>query len=160
MGFLKDLLAGGASKLVDSVGDVLDEVITSKEEKLQLANEMAKAEMQFQLDVQKMNNEERAMVLGDISNARSREVQIQATVNATWLNKNLMPFLALGTIWLVMSMFFVLIFFPDLIKAENKEILMYILGVVSTVLVQIYSYYFGSSAGSVAKQKTIEGFKT
>ena len=77
--------------------------------------------------------------------------------NNTKLNKNLMPFMALGTILVVMSLFFVLVFTPSVIKSDSKEIVMYILGVLSAVLSQVYSYYFGSSAGSAAKQKTIEG---
>ena len=35
MGILNKLLSGGASKLVDSVGSVLDNVITTDEEKLE-----------------------------------------------------------------------------------------------------------------------------
>jgi hypothetical protein len=154
MGFLKELFSGGATKLVDSVGAVLDNVITSKEEKLQLANEIAKAEMQWQLDVQKMNNEEKAMILGDVQNARSREIQMQ-TAETTKLNKNLMPYLALGTIFVILSLMFVLVFTPSVIKPGSKDVVIYILGVLSAVLTQIYSYYFGSSQGSADKQKVI-----
>lgn len=154
MSFLKDLFSNGASKLVDSVGAVLDNVITSKEEKLQMANELAKAEIQFQLDIQKMNNEEKAMVLGDISNARQREVQIQ-TSEATKLNKNLMPLLALGTIFITMLFFYILVFKPKSITPESRDIVLYILGILSAILTQIYSYYFGSSAGSAVKNGTI-----
>ena len=157
MGFLKDLLSGGASKLVDSVGNVLDEVITSKEEKLQLANEIAKTEMEYEKEMRKMNLEEQQAILGDIQNARSREIQMQTT-ETTRLNKNLMPFLALGTIGLVLALFFVLVFTPSVIKAESKDVIIYILGVLSAVLTQIYSYYFGSSQGSADKQKTINSY--
>lgn len=155
MSFLSDLFSGGATKLVDSVGAVLDNVITSKEEKLQLANELAKAELQFQLDVQKMNNEERQMILGDVQNARSREVQMQ-TAETTKLNKNLMPYMAIGTIFVILSLMFVLVFTPSVIKPGSKDVVIYILGILSAVLGQIYSYYFGSSAGSVSKQKTLD----
>lgn len=154
MGFLKELFSGGATKLVDSVGAVLDNVITSKEEKLQLANELAKAEMQYQLDVQKMNNEEKAMILGDVQNARSREVQMQ-TAETTKLNKNLMPYMSIGTIVLSFVLFYILIFSPATIKQESREIIIYILGVLSALMTQVYSYYFGSSQGSADKQKVI-----
>jgi hypothetical protein len=154
MGFLKDLFSAGTTKLVDSVGAVLDNVITSKEEKLQLANELAKAEMQYQLDVQKMNNEEKAMILGDVQNARSREVQMQ-TAETTKLNKNLMPYMSIGTIILSFVLFYILIFSPATIKQESREIIIYILGVLSALMTQVYSYYFGSSQGSADKQKVI-----
>jgi len=91
MGFLNDLFAGGASTLVDSVGKVLDNVITTKEERQTLDNEIVKAEMQYNLDMKKLSNEEQQMMLGDMSNARSREVQMMSIENNTKLNKNLMP---------------------------------------------------------------------
>jgi len=155
MSILTQIFSKGASTLVDSVGKVLDNVITTKEEKLQFDNEILKADMQFQLDMQKLNNEEKALVLGDMSNARAREVQMMNSENNTRLNKNLMPFLALGTIFVILALMFVLIFTPSVIKAESKDVIIYILGVLSAVLTQIYSYYFGSSAGSAEKSKTL-----
>jgi hypothetical protein len=157
MGFLQNLFSGGANTLVNSVGNVLDNLVTTKEEKMQLEIEMRKSEMQFQLDMKKLSNEEQQMILGDISNARQREVQMMNSENATKLNRNLMPFMALGTILLVLALFFVLIFTPSVIHSESKDIIMYILGVLSAVLTQIYSYYFGSSAGSAEKSKTLAG---
>lgn len=159
MSFLTELFSGGASTLVDSVGKVLDNVITTKEEKGQLDNEIRKSEMQFQLEMAKLSNEERRMVLDDMSSARNRETAIQTSENATNLSKNIMPYIALGTITITLSLFYVLIFSPDVIKSDSKEIILYILGVLSAVLTQIYSYYFGSSASSASKQKTIEGMR-
>lgn len=155
MGFLKDIFSGGANTLVDSVGKVLDNVITTKEERLQLDNELVKAEMQYELDLKKLNNEEKQMVIGDIANARNREIQVQQTEGSTKLNKNLMPILAIGTIVLVFSLFYVLIFSPGVIKGDGRDIVMYLLGILSAVLTQIYSYYFGSSAGSADKQRQL-----
>jgi K+-sensing histidine kinase KdpD len=116
--------------------------------------------MQFQLDIQKLSNEERQMILGDISSARQREVQMMNSEDATKLNRNLMPFMALGTIILVLALFFVLVFTPSAVQSDSKEIVMYILGVLSAVLTQVYSYYFGSSAGSADKSKTLASLQT
>ena len=160
MSILTDLFSGGASKLVDSVGSALDGLITSKEEKQQFNNEMAKAELDFQLEMQRLSSADKQATLVDIQSARQREVAIQSTENATKLSKNLMAYITLATIVMCFSMFFVLIFTPDLVKAEAKEILFYILGVVSTILVQVYSYYFGSSSGSAGKDITIRNLKS
>ncbi len=159
MSFLKNLFSGGANTLIDSVGKVLDNVVTTKEEKMQLDNEIRKSEMQFQLDIKKLSNEEQQMLLGDMSNARQREVQIMNSEKTTRLNRNLMPFMALGTILIVLALFYVLIFSPAVIKSDSKDIIMYILGVLSAVLSQIYSYYFGSSAGSAEKSRTMAGMQ-
>ena len=155
MGFLQDLFSGGASTLVDSVGKVLDNVVTTKEEKMTLDNEIRKSEMQFQLDMQKLSNEEQQMILGDLNSARQREVQVQSSEYATQLAKNVAPYLALGTTVITLGLFYVLIFSPNVIKGDSKDIILYILGVLSATLTQIYSYYFGSSAGSAAKSHTI-----
>lgn len=160
MSFITDLFSGGASTIVDSVGKVLDSVITTKEEKMTLTNEIAKAEMQFQVDMQKLSNEERQMFIQDTGNARERETAIQINPNSTKLGKNVASFLALGTVVLTLLLFYVLIFSKSPIVDEKKDIILYILGVLSATLTQIYSYYFGSSAGSSAKSQTIENLKS
>jgi hypothetical protein len=155
MSFLKDLFSGGASTLVDSVGKVLDNVVTTKEEKMQLENEIRKSEMQFQLDLKKLSNEEQQMVLGDISSARQREVQVQTSEKASWMAKNIQHLIAAGTTLITLLFFYILIFKPESITSESKDIVLYILGVLSAILTQVYSYYFGSSAGSAAKSATL-----
>lgn len=159
MSFLKDLFSGGANTLVDSVGKVLDNVITTKEEKLQLENEIRKSEMQFQLDLKKLSNEEQQMMLGDISSARQREVQVQTSEKASWMAKNIQHLIAAGTTLITLLFFYILIFKPDSITEESRDIVLYILGVLSAILTQIYSYYFGSSAGSAAKSVTLAGMR-
>ena len=160
MGFIKDLFSGGAGTIVDSVGKVLDNVITTKEEKMTLENEIRKSEMQFQLDMKKLSNEERQMMLGDIASARQREAQVQTSENATKLAKNVSPILAFGTTLITLALFYVLIFSPDAVKGDSKDIIMYILGVLSAILTQIYSYYFGSSMGSADKSRTLAGMQS
>jgi len=155
MGILQNLFSGGASTLVDSVGKVLDNVVTSREETMQLANEIRNSELQFQVDMKKLSNEEQQMILGDISSARQREVQVQTSEHATKLSKNISPILALGTVVITLALFYVLVFSPKTVEGDSKDIVMYILGVLSAILTQIYSYYFGSSAGSAAKSRTL-----
>jgi len=155
MSFLTNLFSGGAGSLVDSVGKVLDNVITTKEEKLQLENEIRKSEIQFQIDFKKLTNEEQKMFLDDISSARQRETMVQTSEHSTKLGKNVASFLALGTVALTLILFSALVFIPNSNLGDKKEVILYILGVLSATLTQIYSYYFGSSAGSAAKSQTL-----
>jgi predicted CDP-diglyceride synthetase/phosphatidate cytidylyltransferase len=69
--------------------------------------------------------------------------------NAPLLNKIVTPALALGVTGLSFVLFAVLIFVE--VKPEAKDILIYILGVLSAAVTQILSYYFGSSMGSKDK---------
>lgn len=148
MSILSSIFSSGAKSIVDSVGNVLDNLVTTKEERGQQENEIKKAEMQYQIDMKKMSIE-------DTGSARNREILIAQSDQATKLSKNTLPLLALGTIVLSFALFFILIFSPDSIPDRTKDIVIYILGVLSAVLSQIYSYYFGSSQGSDDKSKTI-----
>ena len=144
MSFLTDLFSGGASKLVDSVGNTLDKVITTKAEKMQLDNEMQKAEMDYQLDLQKLSLEERQMMYQDTASARQREVAINQSPASTKLGRNIA---------------YILIFthrLSDKDDEASRQVVIYILGVLSALLTQVYGYYFGSSAGSAAKTQILD----
>jgi len=156
MGILTQIFSSGASTLVDSVGKVLDNVITTKEERGQLDNEIRKSEMQFQLEMQKLSLEEKQLVIGDTANARNREIQVLSAPNASWWTKNTQHLLAIGTVLITLIFFYILVFKPKSISTESRDIVLYILGILSAILTQIYSYYFGSSQGSAEKQKTID----
>ena len=53
MGLLDKILGGGASKLVESVGGVLDEVITTKDEKLEAKRKIKELVANYQIEVEK-----------------------------------------------------------------------------------------------------------
>ncbi len=157
MGFIQNLFSGGASQVIDSVGNVLDKVVTTKAEKMQLDNEMKKADHQFEIDMANLSLEDKKAILGDIGDARKRESDIQASPNATKLSKNVSPILALGGSVLCFALFGWLMFGtwnPG--DQSKKEIILYVLGVLSGILTQIFSYYFGSSQGSAAKSDQIQ----
>lgn len=159
MSFITDLFSGGANTLIGSVGKVLDNVITTKEEKQHLDIELIKSEQQFQIEMRKLSVDEKRMVIEDTGNARSREVEIAQSENATKLSKNIIPVLAFSTVFLTMLFFYILVFKPSSISVESKEIVLYVLGTLSAILTQVYSYYFGSSSGSATKDRTIAGLK-
>ena len=157
MSFLTDLFSGGAGKLVDSVGSVLDKVVTTKGEIMQQELEMKKAELQYQLDTKRLGVEEQKNVLQDIDSARQRSTAVETNMNASSLSKNIGSYLAITTTLLTFVLFYIVIFRNETIKAEVKDVVIYVLGVLSTILTQVFSFYFGSSQGSVDKSKIIEG---
>ena len=73
------------------------------------------------------------------------------TNGAPAINKLVTPILALGVVGLSFLLFTILIFVD--VKPEAKDILIYILGVLSAAVTQILSYYFGSSQGSKDKSE-------
>jgi len=159
MSFLSDLFSGSAVKLVDSVGNTLDNLITSKEEVQQQEYELKKAEMQFQFEQQKLGVEQQKNILADIDSARKRSSEVETNANAGFLSKNTTAFLAIGSTVLTFALFYIIIFRNDTIKAEVKDVVLYVLGVLSAILTQVFSFYFGSSQGSADKNKTIADMK-
>ena len=157
MSFITDLFSGGAGKLVDSVGNVLDKVVTTKGEIMQQELEMKKAELQYQLDTKRLGIEEQKNRLQDIDSARQRSTAVETNVNASSLSKNIGSYLAITTTLLTFVLFYIVIFRNETIKAEVKDVVIYVLGVLSTILTQVFSFYFGSSQGSVDKSKIVEG---
>jgi hypothetical protein len=155
MGFLDSIFSSGASGIVSAVGGVVDNIVTTKEEKMQLENEIKKAEMQYQVDMRKLNIEETGQVFADAKDARAMASSVQTSANSTKLSKNVGPYLAIGTTLLTFALFFSLIF-GYCEKGNTKEIVLYILGVLSAIVTQIFSFYFGSSQSSKDKNQTIQ----
>ena len=92
-------------------------------------------------------------ILEDKANAREREATVAASANAPFISKIVTPTLALGVTGLSFLLFAVLIFVE--VKPEAKDILIYILGVLSAAVTQVLSYYFGSSMGSKDKDEKL-----
>ncbi len=156
MSFLSNLLGGGAGKLVDSIGNTLDKLTTTKEEVLQIEQELKKAEMQYQLEMQHLNVDEQKAYLADTDSARKRSTEVETSANASWLSKNVSALLATGTTILTFILFYILMFQPDVASEKAKDIIIYVLGVLSAIITQVFSFYFGSSQGSVDKSRAIE----
>jgi len=94
------------------------------------------------------------MLYADRADARKRESDIAAS-DAPFINKVVTPVLALGIVALSFILFAVLIFVD--VEPNSKDILIYILGVLSAAVTQIMSYYFGSSMGSKVKEERLTG---
>ena len=134
-------LAGMAVTALSKQLDVKDEV----DAVLQAINKDPEAEAK----IKQLEHEKFKAILADKNSAREREVAISSSANAPLLNKIVTPALALGVVGLSFLLFAVLIFVD--VKPEAKDILIYILGVLSAAVTQILSYYFGSSVGSKDK---------
>ena len=130
-----------------SIGEkVLDKVIpdpTAKAEAQAKLMEMAQkgelAELEFQAK--------------EMASARDREVQIATSEFAPMLNKIVTPILALGTVALTFLLYAVIIFVD--VDEQSKDILIYVLGALTSAVTMVLGYYFGSSAGSKEKDQKI-----
>ena len=89
MSILNKLLSGGASKLVDSVGGVLDNIITTDEEKLEAKRKLKELILSHEAEMQ-----------------RNVSDRWKADMNSdSWLSKNVRPmtliFLVVSTVLMI-----------------------------------------------------------
>jgi hypothetical protein len=131
-----------------SIGEkVLDKVLPDPEAK-------AKAQASLMEMAQKGQLAELEAMGKEMQSARDREIQIATSDKAPMLNKIVTPVLALGTVGLTFILFGVIIFVD--VDAESKDILIYVLGALTSAVTMVLGYYFGSSAGSKEKSAQLD----
>ena len=150
-----DFLTGGGD-IVKSIGDVIDSVTTTDEERKEQEIELVKTQFQYETEMRKLGVQEQEIYLQDKQSAREMAARVQESEKASWFAKNIAPILAFGTTILVFTLFAIIMFANIDTKREN--IIIYVLGVLSAIVTQIFSYYFGSSQGSSDKNKLFTKF--
>jgi len=131
-----------------SIGEkVLDKVMPDPEAK-------AKAQATLMEMAQKGQLAELEAMTKEMDSARKREIEIATSSAAPMLNKIVTPILALGTVGLTFILFAIIIFVD--VDAESKDILIYVLGALTSAVTMVLGYYFGSSAGSKEKSAQID----
>lgn len=153
MSFITDLFTKGATDLGKTVGDIIKQVapneIDRKEVDLKVQEEINK----FTISVGSQAETQLEAYLGDVKDARNREIQIATSEKAPLFNKVISPALATG----VTLGFFGILFYMLMkdVPKSNEQVLNIMLGSLGTAWIGIIFYYFGSSAGSAAKEQTI-----
>lgn len=155
------VLAKGTAFVKEKTGIDLDKPQMSDKDLTDLKKfEMENEEelMKLRLEENKLDIELAKLYLQDTDSARAREVKIAESPHASWLNRNTGPLLAIVAIFVAFGLFYKITFSNILIEANmaNKDILLYILGVLSAIVSQIFSYYFGSSTGSKQKSEQLD----
>ena len=150
------LISNGLPKIADAV---LEKGVDYVEQKLGVAlkpEDEMKPEDVKDLRERAMQHAEFMAELDakDRASARDREIQISTNDKAPLINQIVTPVLALGVVSLAFALFGVLLFIE--VKPEAKDILIYVLGVLSAAVTQILSYYFGSSQGSKDKSELLK----
>ena len=124
-----------------------DEIIRLKTAEMEHEEEL----LRLRIEENKLDLAELEARLKDVDSARDREVAIATSDKAPLLNKIVTPVLALSILLLTFVLFGVVMFDNTPVESSRKDILIYVLGVLSAITTQIVSYYFGSSQGSKEK---------
>ena len=131
-----------AGKVVDRIWP--DATEKQKAEAAQIVAELTHEENIFSKEVE------------DRASARSRESQIATSEAAPLLNKIVLPILAIGVLVLSFVLFYIIAFDNEVVTSRNKDVIIYILGVLSAIDTQVIQYYFGSSSGSTQTRSFLE----
>lgn len=155
--FITNILAGGGSKLIETISNTVDEFTLSKEEKeaikLKLIEEANKHTQLMEIELTKQMDIEQK----EMDSARKREIDIATSDKAPLLNKIITPILALLVLGSTFIFWYIIIF-KDL--DPHKEVLISgIIGSLTTISMGVIGYYFGSSIGSKDKQTLLDKLK-
>lgn len=140
--------------LLEMGGKLIDRLIPNPEAKAAATLELAK--LQESGELARMANETSLTeaFLADTASARDRETKIATSADAPYLNKIIGPCLAIGILGAAVILFICMIFgIDETVGTSQKEIMLYILGVLSSLCTQVCSYFFGSSRGDAAKDQ-------
>jgi hypothetical protein len=129
-----------------SIGEkVLDKVLPDPEAK-------AKAQATLMEMAQKGQLAELEAHVKEMDSARKREIEIATSEFAPTINKIVTPVLALGTVGLTFLLFGIIVFAE--VKSDANDIIIYVLGALTSAVTMVLGYYFGSSQGS--KEKSLQ----
>lgn len=135
--------------LLNIGGKLIDKLIPDPEAKAKAQLDLAKLAQEGQLAQIQAE-------VADLDSARKREMAVATSENAPYINKVVTPLLALGVLVATFILFGLVMFAEGVIDTTRKDIIIYVLGVLSAISTQIISYYFGSSKGSTDKNTAID----
>lgn len=147
------IFSGGAGEIVDKVAGAVDRFVQTKEEKDAVNLEIRKVVSEELKAMEAEHTKQLEIFQKEMDSARNREIQVATSEKAPLINKIVTPIIAMGVILLTFILFYVLMFKE---VGNEKDIIIYVLGVLSAVCTQVISYYFGSSQGSAQKQKQLD----
>jgi uncharacterized membrane protein HdeD (DUF308 family) len=85
--------------------------------------------------------------LGDVQNARNREIELAKSGKKDWFQ------IVVGMMGLIMLTFCLYVLVYVTIPIDNKTLFVHFIGIIEGVALSIYGYYFGSSKSSSDKTK-------
>ena len=124
------------------------------EDNVEAVTKAIQADPNLALKLRELDLKELELQNADRDSARKREMEIVKS-DAHFITKNITSLLALGTVAgaMVMTALVFFVDFPD----SQENIIIFVLGFLSSAATQVLSYYFGSSAGSKDKDEKIKG---
>lgn len=137
---IADLAGKSGIPMVSTIGNVVDMLIPDMKE-----------EIQPLIDDYEQND--LPLILADLADARAREIAIATSEHAPLINKIITPLLALVIVGLTFAMWYMVLYKTF---GVEKDVVVFILGALTTLCGSVVNYYFGSSAGSKEKSDQLK----
>lgn len=134
-GFIKSLLNGG--KLLEGAKNIIDEIVTTKEEKAQLETKFK--ELIFQHEEALIQAE-----VDDRKSARTREMEVVKSGSLN-LTQNVLAYAGIAAFFAITG--YIVSHGLGGMTAEESFIIGNLTGMAGAIAKDIYGYYFGSSKG-------------
>ena len=142
------------SGIVETVGKIADDLITSDEERAEKENEKLRTSLQHKIEMGQLDVEETKAYLGDKQSAREMNSDLQ--ISKDWLVRNTGSLIA----WFIIIGTFILDYMVVFEGLKNevgdKEVLMFILGSMNTYTAGVISFYFGSSKTEADTKRIVQ----
>lgn len=151
-----DPITAGIDLVKEVGGKLIDHWFPDPNQAAKAKMELLQMEQEGRLKQLVAENEKFTQEVADRQSAREREAQIAVAPEAPTINKIVTPVLALGVVVLTFLLFGVVLFGDNAIDPNRKDLVIYILGALSSICGMVISYYFGSSSGSVQKTEAME----
>lgn len=152
MSIFGKIFGAGAGEILKPVSDILDSVITNKEEKIRAQAELEKVLNDFLVQKEQIANAAVEMYLKDTQDARS--LQKTAIGSDDKFVRRFIYYLALVVLVAALSMMTLIL--TGEIPTENKEFAYMIMGSLTTSVATVLAYFFGSTKGSDSKNEAIK----
>ena len=143
---LAKVFSVGAEKLISTIGNVVDQIGTSREEK-----DAAKLAIQKEVNAHIQALEDNSLKELELENAdrNSARVREQEFVKSTGRADYFQYFIGSVAVLTTCTIVFVLLFRS--IPEKNEHVIMLFIGELLGIVTGIYAYHFGSSMGSRLK---------
>lgn len=150
MGIIESLFSSSAEKLTKTAGAVLDDLITSKEEKGEIEIKLSEIKravdldkMNFEIEMKRFQMEAENREYEDRRSAREMQIKTQSRIPGALTILFTVGFFGLGS--------FLTAFLLGRVNLELSQFttvfISTMFGAVNAIMVQIISFYFGSSKG-------------
>lgn len=151
-----DPITAGIDLVKEVGGKLIDHFFPDPEQAAKAQMELARMAQDGRLKEMVAENERFTQEVQDRQSARQRESSIATSESAPTINKIITPILACGVVVLTFILFGVVLFGDNAIDPNRKDLVIYILGALSSICGMVISYYFGSSSGSSQKTEALE----